>query len=319
MTALRVCAAAIVGLALVSGARGASVQRTAREVAVTIDDLPTVAAVRRDIESARKTTSELIAALKKHAVPAIGFVNEGKLDGPAGHPDPDRVALLRQWLDAGLELGNHTRTHVDLHRVTAQQFVEDVLAGEKVTRPLLREAGREPRFFRHPFLHTGRSADARSIVETALKAHGYRVAPVTVDNSDYLFAAAWDRAEARGDEALMRRISSTYLDYMASVFEFYEAQSRTIVGAEIRQILLLHASALNARTFDRLAARLAARGYTFVSLEHALGDPAYGRRDEYFGPAGITWLHRWALTDGRPGSTFAGEPAVPDWVQTAAR
>ena len=60
--------------------------------------------------------------------------------------------------------------------------------------------------------------------------------------------------------------------------------------------------------------QLTARGYRFVSLQHALQDPAYTRRDEYVGPAGITWLHRWALTEGKKGAFFAGEPVVPEWV-----
>jgi len=52
-----------------------------------------------------------------------------------------------------------------------------------------------------------------------------------------------------------------------------------------------------------------------VSLSEALKDEAYGSKDEYVGPAGITWLHRWALTKGNGGSTFAGEPAVPAWIE----
>ena len=34
--------------------------------------------------------------------------------------------------------------------------------------------------------------------------------------------------------------------------------------------------------------------------------------------AGITWLHRWALTEGKRGTFFAGEPIVPDWIEKAA-
>ena len=41
--------------------------------------------------------------------------------------------------------------------------------------------------------------------------------------------------------------------------------------------------------------------------------------DSYAGPGGITWLHRWALTQGKRGSIFAGEPEVPDWIQKASQ
>ena len=109
-------------------------------------------------------------------------------------------------------------------------------------------------------------------------------------------------------------MATAYLDYMEAVAAYYEQQSVAILGREPAQTLLLHANALNAATLDDLAARLRKRGYTFVSLEEALKDAAYTSKDEYIGPAGMTWLHRWALTAGKKG-IFAGEPAVPEWIQ----
>jgi hypothetical protein len=38
----------------------------------------------------------------------------------------------------------------------------------------------------------------------------------------------------------------------------------------------------------------------------------------FVGPGGITWLHRWALTQGKRGGFFAGEPTVPEWIEHAA-
>jgi peptidoglycan/xylan/chitin deacetylase (PgdA/CDA1 family) len=286
-------------------------------MAVTIDDLPTVSAVRQTPESAARLTADLLAALQRHRVPAIGFVNEGKLyvDGAV---DARRVALLQQWVDAGFELGNHTWSHADLHQVPAAPFTDDIARGDAVTRELLRKAGREPRFFRHPYLHTGRDAETRAAVRAFLAHTGYRVAPVTIDNSDYIFAAAFDRLTAAGNAAAAAKVKAEYLDYMDAVARYYEAQAVRIAGRGIRQTLLMHANALNASAFDALAARYTARGYRFISLERALEDEAYAMNDDYFGPAGMTWLHRWALTRKMPSSTFAGEPAVPDWINAAA-
>jgi hypothetical protein len=103
------------------------------------------------------------------------------------------------------------------------------------------------------------------------------------------------------------------------VFGFYEAQARAIAGREIPHVLLLHANALNAATLDPLLARLRRRGYRFVPLDEAVRDVAYRMADSYTGPAGITWLHRWALTAQVDRRIFAGEPGVPDWVAQLAR
>ena len=64
---------------------------------------------------------------------------------------------------------------------------------------------------------------------------------------------------------------------------------------------------------------LRGRGYRFVGLTEALTDSVYSHRDEYVGPAGMTWLHRWALTDRMEGSIFAGEPVVPGWIEAAGK
>jgi peptidoglycan/xylan/chitin deacetylase (PgdA/CDA1 family) len=289
-----------------------------RRIAITIDDLPTVSVTGSQIDEAERTTRELVAALKRHEVPAIGFVNEQKLQ-PDGRVDRRRVALLQQWIDAGLELGNHTFSHQDLHTVSLEAFQRDVVAGEGVSRELLRKAGKELRYFRHPFLHTGLSGETRRKFESFLKERRYVVAPVTVDNYDYQFAAAYDRAVASDDGDVRQKVVRSYLEYMEAVVAYYEQQSAAIIEREIAQTLLLHANALNAATIDRLAVMLKRRGYRFVSLGDALKDPAYQSADAYYGPAGITWLHRWALTKGKKGTFFAGEPAVPEWIELAAR
>lgn len=305
-------------MALLTGLLGVLLpsQPLERQMVLTIDDLPTASVLGDDIERARRTTTALLDALVRQKIPAIGFVNERKLMAN-GAPDPGREALLRQWIDAGLDLGNHTFSHIDLHRVDLATFTADIVRGEAVTRRLVQRAGRRLEFFRHPFLHTGTSVEVRRGLESFLRERNYAVAPVTIDNYDYVFAAAYDRALAAGDASQPERIEATYVEYMEAAVRYYEQQAQAIVGRDIPQTLLLHANALNGATLDRLAERLRGRGYRFVRLHDALKDPVYGSRDEYYGPAGISWLHRWALTEGKRG-LFAGEPVVPEWIERAA-
>jgi peptidoglycan/xylan/chitin deacetylase (PgdA/CDA1 family) len=274
-----------------------------RQVTITIDDLPFVSANALTEEEILARTENLLGHLRGRAIPAIGFVNEGKLFEDEKE-DLARVALLDLWIDAGMELGNHTYSHLDLHGTPLEEFQEDVLRGEVVTRRLMSARGGVARFFRHPFLHTGRDLRTKEAISSFLSSRGYRVAPVTIDNYDYLFARAYNLAEA-GEKG---RISEAYLRYMSAVVEFYEGQSRAILEYEPPQILLLHASSLNAENLGRVLDSLGEKGYRFVSLDEALRDPAFSRPDAYVGPAGITWLHRWAITGGLPKSTFAGEP-----------
>jgi peptidoglycan/xylan/chitin deacetylase (PgdA/CDA1 family) len=286
-------------------------------MAVTIDDLPGVVAPGEGIPELRAITEKLVRAIVANGIPAVGFVNEGKL-APQGSPEPDRVALLSRWLSAGLELGNHTYSHVDLHKTPLSAFEEDAARGEEITRGLLAARGLRLRYFRHPFLHTGRSLETRRELEEFLSKRGSRVAPVTIDNSEWIFARAYALAKQRGDRRLAGRVAAAYVPYMEAMTDYCERQSRRLFSREIRQVLLLHANALNADNLTGLARRLRARGYAFITLERALEDPAYASEDTFTGPGGITWLHRWALTSHGRDGILPGEPATPRFVLEAA-
>ena len=282
-----------------------------RRMVVTVDDLPVGPGRLHSMDEQVAITEKLIATLRRHRVPAIGFVNEGKLKVD-GQVDPARVGLLERWLDAGFELGNHGFAHRDLHQVTPEVWTRDVLSGERVLRPLLAKRDRVPRYFRHPFLRTGRSLAVRDQTTAFLAEHGYRVAPVTIDNQEWIFGGAYAKAD---DDARRRYLGEAYVDYMLAMVRYYEAQSVAIVGEEIPQVLLIHAYALNADWLDPVLEGIVARGYRFVPLDEALEHPAYDSKDTYVGRGGITWLHRWAITKGMPVATYAGEPALPDGVE----
>lgn len=284
---------------------------------MTIDDLPAQRAEAMSDDELERTLSGLIRTLNAERVPAIGFVNEIKLE-VGGSVSPRRLGLLEQWLDAGLELGNHSYSHPDLHRIELVDFERDVLRGEQTSRPLAEARNMPWRFFRHPFLHTGLSLEIKRDLEAFLARHGYRVAPVTIDNSEWIFASAYDQARGREDQELTARVAASYLDYMESVVAYYEGQSRALFDREISQVLLIHANPLNAHHLGELINRLRRCGYRFVALDEALADPAYESADTYTGRGGITWLHRWALTREVDRAMFRGEPETPDWISQLA-
>lgn len=279
----------------------------AGEIAVTFDDLPAVGA--QTLGAQKAITTRLLRSIRAHGVPVVAFVNENKL-----RHGEESVRLLRRWLDAGVELGNHTYSHPDLHRIDVAQFEADILRGETITRPLVTARGAKLRWFRHPFLHTGTSLETKLRVERFLAKHGYRVAPVSIDNSEWIFARAYDVAVERKDAEASRRVIDAYVPYMNEKIAYWEEQSRRLFGRDIRHVLLLHANALNAATFDALAAMMKRRGHRFITLERALEDEAYRSPDTYTGRAGLSWIHRWAITAGKPREMYAGEPRVAKWV-----
>jgi len=310
-----ICGAAVAGPASAADA-------PERRIAITIDDLPWVSFDGLDEAMLEQRHRQLMTAMDATAVPVTGFVNEDKLEVD-GRLQPQRLRMLGDWLERGHVLGNHTHGHVDLHAVGLEDYQQAILHGERVLRPLLARTGAVPRWFRHPFLRAGRSAVERAALQDFLARHGYRIAPVTVDNSDWIWAAAWRRTlqdpPAAAREDTLARLRRDYVPYMLAKVDYYAGQSQALLGREIAQVWLLHANELNAEVFGALVAGVQARGYRVVPLEQALEDPAYARGAEgYDGPSGPSWLHRWAIGEGRGRDFFAGEPETPAWVLALA-
>lgn len=296
----------------------AAAQAPDRRIAITIDDLPWQRIGKTAEADLRSRHAQLIAQLKRAKAPVVGFVNEDKLEVD-GVVQPARVAMLRDWLEAGAELGNHTYGHVDLHEVGIPAYEKAILEGERRLRPLLAERGMRPRWFRHPYLRAGRTQADKAAVRDFLARHGYRIAPVTVDNGEWVWAFAYENVlDGQPDTPLradtLRRLREGYVPYMLNKVDYYERQSQALLGYALPQVWLMHANALNAATYAELVAGVRRRGYTTIGLDQALRDPAYARADGYEGRYGPSWLHRWAMAEKKAKDFYAGEPAVPQWV-----
>jgi peptidoglycan/xylan/chitin deacetylase (PgdA/CDA1 family) len=313
---------AAVSLALFSacacGQERASALSPTRRVAITFDDLPVVSVARYDIAANRLIVQRLIEKLTAQKAPAIGFVNEEFLR-LHGEVDERRVALLQQWADAGVDLGNHTFSHLDFNDTPLVQFQDDVTRGEEVTYWILRRKGKALRYFRYPFLHTGSDSDRRRRFEEFLSRRGYSSVPVTIDASDWKFSYAYERAREVGDTTLERRIRDAYLLHTEQCFEYFERLSVRVMGYAINQILLLHANVLNAETLDEILQLARRRGYEFITVEEALNDPAYKSFDTYTGADGITWISRWAVARRLDADAFGSAPETPDFITQGAK
>jgi peptidoglycan-N-acetylglucosamine deacetylase len=286
-----------------------TLQKVDRQVAITIDDLPSGTADRLPAAEITAMTAKLLGTLRDQKVPVVGFVNEKKLYKP-GEVD-ERIKALQMWLDYGFELGNHTFSHPSLNQVPLQTWEDDVIQGESVIKMLMAQHKMKLRYFRHPYLDTGRDLLTRRQAEQFLVARGYRIAPITLDAWDWMFAGLYEDAKKRNDAALQQQIVKEYLAHHDAEFAYSEQLSVKVVGYEPKQILLLHASNLEADHIGELLDVLRRRGYRFITLEDALGDSAYSLPDTYVGEEGTGWLDHWAITQGK---IPQGSPAMPQWV-----
>ncbi|HWN84348.1 MAG TPA: polysaccharide deacetylase family protein [Vicinamibacterales bacterium] len=202
----------------------AQAQTPRRSIAITIDDLPSGGdRAGRTFDAVWSMNERLLRPFKEGRIALTGFVNQGRsaelgLDGVR--------RLLDLWLDAGADLGNHSHSHFNINDVPLADYTADIVKGEPVLRAALAARGMALRYFRHPFLFTGPTPEIKAGVQAFLDAHGYRVAPVTIDDADYMYAALYTRPEYR------ERVRREYVPYMESVVAFFEERSVEVVGRE---------------------------------------------------------------------------------------
>jgi peptidoglycan/xylan/chitin deacetylase (PgdA/CDA1 family) len=286
--------------------------RLPRAVALTFDDLPYVVVDgQQELGRAQRGTSAILRALSAHHAPAAVFVNDGKLFVP-GEVDA-RIALLKRWVDAGAILGNHTYSHADFNTLTINEFEDEIVKGETVSRQLMRSRQPYQLYFRHPQTHTGDTEEKKQAIEHFLIARGYKITPHTIDSSDFIFNTGYVRSLRVKDAGTATRLRSAFLEFVMAATEFAERITPQVFGRDIPQTILLHANDINADCLNDLLQRLEARGYRFVTLDEAMSDPAYRTGDTLVTKSGPTWLWRWVKSKGMAIS-FAADPDPPDWV-----
>jgi peptidoglycan/xylan/chitin deacetylase (PgdA/CDA1 family) len=289
-----------------------------KQMAVTMDDLPITSKYPVSDGQQMAMTIKILEALKKHHAPAIGFVNEYRLNRN-GEIDSARVKILDTWCKYGMSLGNHTKNHIDYNTNALAVYAKNIIDGELVTKQVLEKNGQHIKYFRHPYLHRGNSKEKADSLMVFLKEHRYTEAPVTIDNSDWIFSAAYDSLAGIYDSAGMANLGKEYVNYMENKLMFYESQCNIIFKRQIRQTLILHANLINADYLDQLLSTYANHNYTFITLDEALKDKVYKSPDTFYKGAGISWIHRWAITKKVNKTIFAGEPATPPYVMKLAK
>lgn len=316
---LAAVAAILFGLALVflcgPGGLEAAEQPAARTVAVTFDDLPYANAGDPEApdqptpDAIRQVNRDILAALKAHNAPATGFVVEKRVEevGPLGRQ------ILKDWVDAGLDLGNHTFSHADSNMLDLAAIEKEILDGERSIGPFLFRSATKPRFLRFPYNHIGNTPEKqRAIAELAAK-HGYTLAAASIDTSDYLFDRAYEKALAAGDKATAERVVAAYLDHTRTQIAYYAGLNRQVLSYEPPAIMLLHVNRLNAATLDRILALFEEAGYGFTTLEAAQADPAYRKPLTAATKFGPMWGYRWAR-DNNVKVDGSAEKEPPEWI-----
>ncbi len=216
-----------------------------REIAITIDDLP--------IDSVY--FQKIAESLKAHQAPAIGFVI-------ANAVNERNLIDLKQFLDDGFIIGNHSYSHMSLRKNTAKDYIADVDKADKILSPLMSGT----KYYRYPYLAKGRWRKKQKVFDY-LAANHYVIAPVTVDSKDFEFNAELITSADQNKPEFLSQIKQRYFAFVWQQTLKAERKQKCCS----KQILMLHANQINSYFLNDLLRMYEDQGYHFITLKDALG------------------------------------------------
>jgi len=238
------------------------------QTAITFDDLPGYAPLPPGI-SQTDVVKSVLETLKAHrAPPAYGFLNAVWLEKQPGAAD-----LLQRWRAAGQPLGNHGFTHMDANKNPASAFEQDILADEPALQKYM--GGEDWHWLRLPYLNQGDTPEKRKEIGDFAKAHGYRIAQVTLGFDDWAYSEPYARCMAKGDTQAVAWMKKSFLDRAAMNLPAAQKMSRLLYGRSIKHVLLLHMGAFTSLMLPQLLNLYKRHGVKLISLPEAESDPAY--------------------------------------------
>lgn len=266
---------------------GAAASGSLRPLLVTVDDLPIAAPGKhRDPAERERITRDLLAALAKHRIQAVGLVTWQNLQSPG------ETRLLEQWLAAGHELGNHSYSHLDYTSTDSTKYIADIERGRDELARFLASHGKTVRFFRFPFLREGDTPAKLNAMRAYLARSSQRNLPVTIDDEDWAYEEPWIKARAAHDRAAMDSVAAVYLEQLQWETRDHESLGDDLFERPTPQILLVHANEVGAAQWDALFTWFERSGHRFATADEVLADSAFSVAHQYVGRYGCSLWHR---------------------------
>lgn len=266
------------------------------EVALTFDDLPFQGATnineKISDQQAIGAAKKIMAVLKKHHVPPTW----GMLNAKAITLHSEMIRTLKLWIASGNKLGNHTYSHIDLAKVSSKDFIANIKNNEPLLKKLMKN--KNFRIFRYPFLSYGNTKEKYQTVHRYLTTSGYQIAYVTMDFFDSEWSQPYQRCLKMKNKTALQWLRKSYLQQSLNAITIAHHLSQQLFHRDIKYILLLHFSNIQADALDQLLTNFEQYGVKFISLESALQDPVYQIDPKIYRDRAYTLLNRIRLSRG---------------------
>lgn len=236
-----------------------SLRALSGEIALSFDDAP-----RYDTEYLLGTirTNKIIQSLKSSGVKqVVFFCNTNRFDN-------NGIKRIRQYINAGHLIANHTHSHPNLDKTDVDTYINDFLEAHEI----LSAYSGTKKWFRYPYLRHGENIFKRDKMRNILEHHGYRHGYVTVDNYDWYMDHLFQEATKSGQKINFRKLKEIYVKVLWEGILFYDDLAFKTLGYSPKHILLLHENDLAALFIKDLVTFLEQNDWKIISPESAYTD-----------------------------------------------
>lgn len=207
----------------------------------------------------------ILSVLDKHNIQAAGFVNGRHVDNSQGD------VILRRWGKAGHIIANHTWSHENSSQKPVDWVMNDIRRNHEFLKTY---KGFQP-FFRFPFLAEGGVLEKITDYRIALKAAGYKRAPVTIDTFDWNVSSRLQKYLMKTPKADISAYRNYYVESTQALAAHYQREAVVLGRPSLPHQVLMHHNILNALCLDDVIKSWKADGWTIIPAETALKHPFY--------------------------------------------
>lgn len=249
----------------------------AKDLAITFDDLPLVAA---DERNAIDLVDHFIKTINDKKITVSGFVV-----GKSVHEINQGAKILEKLAANKIELYNHSFTHEHFTKLNGDDLYQEVLKTEEILLPLSLKYGPFENFFRFPFLDYSRDIKKFKELHQKLKLKNIKLAPVSIDTSDWAFARFYYNHHLilKNDKNKLKQFLNFYLTHLKDCISQTEMFTFKLFKKNIPQIILLHFNMLNLEYIDQVINLLDSKNYKSVKLSEVMKQLPYNElTDEHY-------------------------------------
>jgi len=228
-------------------------------IALTFDDAPSINEHGVNFDPNRM--HKVLGILKKHNIPhCTAFV--------IGEFIPGNEEILKEWLSAGYELGNHMHHHQHSSGLNEDEFIKSVSKCDHLLNELGAFNDHQNKWFRFPYLDYGLHDLQRRKFNMAIKKLGYRVAHASLCFNDDLYEKLL-ATNPENSKLISRYIESSILTIQRCLKFAKNGE------VNIRHIVYSHFGDVNVHSLNFIICKLNELDISWTSLENAIEHSFY--------------------------------------------